>query len=132
MRVWWRRTMRPTGGEAIPLEPSSMRLLVAGAVGVLIWLIWLTGTLGDSHRVTMLALSAVSILGLGLVLELRRRFVAEEGALDNERRYRFLTEHSVDMIVRVDPRTQKRTYISAGCRPPFGHRHQEGAATSPG
>ncbi len=130
MRVWWRRTIRPTGGQAIPLEPSSMRLLVAGAVGVLIWLIWLTGTLGDSHRVTMLALSAVSILGLGLVLELRRRFVAEELALDNERRYRFLTEHSFDMIVRFDPRTQKRTYISAGCRRLYGYEPEEALAIS--
>src|SRR5260370_19228137 len=122
MRVWWRRTIRPTGGQAVPLEPSSMRLLVAGAVGVLIWLIWLTGTLGDSHRVTMLALSAVSILGLGLVLELRRRFVAQELSLDNQCRYRFLTEHSFDMIVRFDPRTQKPTYISAGGRPLFPHQ----------
>src|SRR5260370_41703208 len=103
-----------------------MRVLVAGSVGVLTWLIWLTGTLGDSHRVTMLALSAVSILGLGLVLELRRRFVAAEIALDNERRYRFLTEHSFDMIVPFDPRTQKRTYISAGARPPHGYEPPQG------
>src|SRR5260370_11559154 len=103
MRVWWRRTIRPTGGEAIPLEPSSMRVLVAGSVGVLIWLIWLTGTLGDSHRVTMLALSAGSILRLGLGLELRRRFFPQERALLNERPDPLLAQHSFDTIVPVRP-----------------------------
>jgi signal transduction histidine kinase len=63
-----------------PLSPDSLRLLFSAAIGVLIWLIWLTGMLSNSrqaYHVTMLALSAVSILGLGLVLELRKRFVTE-------------------------------------------------------
>src|ERR1700704_1787959 len=62
---------------SVPLDAASFRILLCSTVGMLIWLIWLTGTLGDSRRVTLIALSAVSILGLGLVLELRRRFLAE-------------------------------------------------------
>lgn len=65
---------------ATPLTPDSLRLLFAATIGVLIWVIWLTGMLGNSrqaYQVTMLSLSAVSILGLGLVLELRKRFEAE-------------------------------------------------------
>ncbi len=79
MRLAWLNIGRPDRSLA-PLEPASIRLLVAGAIGVLICMIWLTGMMGNSHRVTMLALSGVSLLGLGLVLELRRRYVAEETA----------------------------------------------------
>ena len=81
MHVSWRRDICRTGRRAVPLDAASIRLLVAAAVGVLISVIWLTGMLGDSRRVTMLALSAVSILGLGLVLELRKRYAAEEAVL---------------------------------------------------
>src|SRR4051812_5650161 len=94
----WRSLWRSR--EMTPLASSSMRVLLAGTVGVLIWVIWLTGMLGDSRQVTMLALSAVSMLGLGLVVELRRRCAAEDSVRHQEGRYRFLSDHSSDMIVR--------------------------------
>lgn len=97
---------------------------------MLIWLIWLTGMLGNSQRVTMLALSAVSILGLGLVLELRRFCLAEQTARESERRYRFLSDQSFDMIVRFDPHTQRRTYVSPACRRLYGYEPEEARAMS--
>ncbi len=81
MQVPWRWDICRTGRRAVPLDAASFRLLVAAAVGVLIVVIWLTGMLHDLRRITMLSLSAVSILGLGLVLELRKRYAAEEAAL---------------------------------------------------
>ena len=61
-------------------------------------------------------------LGLALIAELRRCRRIEQAALANERRYRFLAEHSFDMIVRFDPRTQQRTYISPAVRRMYGYR----------
>jgi PAS domain S-box-containing protein len=86
--------------------------------------------LGDSQRVTMLALSAVSILGLGLVIELRHRCRVEKILGESEHRYRFLSDHSFDMIVRFDPRTQQRTYVSPACRRLYGYEPEEAMALS--
>src|SRR5665213_4125285 len=74
------RPVRNRDGEpsrSIAMAEASLRILLASTVGILILLIWLTGTFGNSRQVTLVALSAVSILGLGLVLELRRRFLVE-------------------------------------------------------
>ena len=125
MRVPGRWRPRHRGKRATPLDAASVRLLVAASIGVLIWMIWVTGMLGDSQRVTMLSLSAVSLLGLGLVLELRRRCVAEEMARESERRYRFLADHSFDMIVRLDPSDRRRLYVSPACRRLYGYEPEE-------
>jgi PAS domain S-box-containing protein len=130
MRVRWGWRTPGASREAVPLTSSSFRLLIAGAVGVLIWLIWATGMLGNTQRVTMLALSAVSILGLGLVIELRRVSLAEQAARESEHRYRLLADHSFDMIVRFDPRTQRRTYVSPACRHLYGYEPEEAMALS--
>ena len=79
----------------------------------------------------IVALAGVA-LGLGalLIRELRRRDRAERTALENERRYRSLAEHSFDMIVRFDPRTQKRAYVSPACRRLYGYEPEEALALS--
>src|SRR5712691_757236 len=68
----------------------------------------------------------VSVLGR----ELSRRSRAERTALESGRRYRFLAEHSFDMIVRFDPRTQRRTYISPAVRQLYGYEPEEAMAMS--
>jgi PAS domain S-box-containing protein len=97
---------------------------------VLIWLIWATGMLGRTQQVTMLALSAVSILGLGLVIQLRRICWAEQAVRESEHRYRFLSDHSFDMIVRFNPRTLRRTYVSPACRRLYGYEPDEAMSLS--
>ena len=79
----------------------------------------------------ILALSAVAtVLAIALVRELRRRGRAERVALDSERRYRLLAESSFDMIVRFDPRDQRRTYISPASRRLYGYEPHEALAMS--
>src|SRR5713101_2943472 len=79
----------------------------------------------------MLAL-AVAVAGLVSALgrELSRRSRAERTALETGRRYRFLAEHSFDMIVRFDPHTQQRTYISPAVRRLYGYEPEEAMAMS--
>jgi PAS domain S-box-containing protein len=77
------------------------------------------------------ALSLVAILlAVGNVVELRRRGRAERGARESEQRYRLLAESSFDMIVRFDPRNQRRTYISPACRRLYGYEPEEALAMS--
>jgi PAS domain S-box-containing protein len=127
MDFWWgsltRRVCRP-------LTPSSIRELLAGSVGAVIWVIWLTGMMGDTRQVTMLALSAVSILGSGLVIQLRRAFRAEQAMCESEQCYRLLSDRSFDMIVRFDPLMQRRTYVSPACRRLYGYEPEEAIALS--
>jgi PAS domain S-box-containing protein len=81
--------------------------------------------------IAIFALSATAgVLGMALVRELRRRDRAERTALESERRYRFLAEHSGDMIVRFDPRTQRRSYVSPACRRLYGYEPEEALALS--
>ena len=124
----WKR--RRVYGAASPMTPTSFRILVAISIGAIIWVIWLTGMIGDSRQVTMLALSEVSILGTGLVVLLRHSCLAEETARQSEWRYRFLSENSFDMIVRFDPRTQRRTYISPAVCRLYGYTPEEALAIS--
>jgi len=79
----------------------------------------------------MLALAA-AVAGLVSALggELSRRSRAERTALETGRRYRFLAEHSFDMIVRLDARTQQRTYVSPACRRLYGYGPEEAMAMS--
>jgi len=79
----------------------------------------------------MLALVAV-VAGLVSALgrELSRRSRAERTALETGRRYRFLAEHSFDMIVRFDPRTHQRTYVSPASRRLYGYEPEEAMAIS--
>ncbi len=53
---------------------------------------------------------------------------AERTALKNERQYRLLAEHSFDMIVRFDPRTQQRAYVSPASRRLYGYEPEEALA----
>ncbi|HVC56345.1 MAG TPA: ATP-binding protein [Stellaceae bacterium] len=81
--------------------------------------------------VAICALSVVAaIFGAAFIRELRRRDAAERTALESERRYRFLAEHSGDMIVRFDPQTQRRTYISPASRRLYGYEPEEALALS--
>src|SRR5204863_2441346 len=72
----------------------------------------------------------VVLLGLAHIAALRRRGRAEREAIDSERRYRLLAESSFDMIVRFDPRTQRRTYVSPACRRLYGYEPEEALAIS--
>ncbi len=81
--------------------------------------------------IAILALTAVATaLGATLVGELQRRDRAERAALDSERRYRVLAEHPFDMIVRFDPLTHRRTYVSPACRRLYGYEPEEALAIS--
>jgi signal transduction histidine kinase len=99
MRLSWRdRGGGARSDKAIPLTPSSFRILVATSVGVVIFVTWLSGILGDSRRVALLALSEVAILGIGLVIALRRGYQAEEAARTaNEAKSRFLATMSHEL-----------------------------------
>ena len=69
--------------------------------------------------------TALPVLGVAHLAELRRRSRAEREALESERRFRQLAESSFDMIVRFDPRDQRRTYISPACRRLYGYEPEE-------
>ena len=73
---------------------------------------------------------ALPVLGVAHIAEQRRRAQAEREAIESERRFRQLAEHSFDMIVRFDPRTQERTYISPACRRLYGYDPEEALAMS--
>ncbi|HEX2647161.1 MAG TPA: PAS domain-containing sensor histidine kinase, partial [Candidatus Dormibacteraeota bacterium] len=72
----------------------------------------------------------VSLLGTGLVVALRHACRAEEEAAESERRYRFLSDNSFDMIVVFDPTTQRRSYISPAVRRLYGYEPEEAMAMS--
>lgn len=128
MRLSSRWHIRRMGrGAGTPIW-RRVRLPAAGAIGVLIWLVWLAGMLVPSRETEMLALSGIAVLGSGLVIELRRLRRAGRKVRDNERRYRFLVDNSFDMIVRFDPETQRRTYVSPACRRLYGYEPEEAIA----
>ncbi|HVB17723.1 MAG TPA: ATP-binding protein [Stellaceae bacterium] len=88
---------------------------------------WRQKAIGIAIAVSALA-AVAGILATTLIGELRRRDRAERTALENERRYRLLAEHSGDMIVRFDPQTQRRSYISPACRQLYGYEPAEALA----
>ena len=65
----------------------------------------------------------LTIMGLTLNRELRRRALAEQGARESERRYRLLADNSSDMIVLS--RDGKRTYVSPASRRLYGYEPEE-------
>ena len=73
---------------------------------------------------------ALPVLGIAHIAEQRRRARAEREAFESERRFRQLAESSFDMIVRFDPRTQQRTYISPACHRLYGYAPEEALAMS--
>jgi PAS domain S-box-containing protein len=90
---------------------------------------WRQKTIGIALAIFALS-TVVGVLGLALAGELRRRDRAEQMTLESERRYRILAEHSGDMIVRFDPRTQRRSYVSPACRRLYGYSPDEALAMS--
>jgi PAS domain S-box-containing protein len=73
---------------------------------------------------------ALPVLGVAHIAEQRRRGRAEREAIESERRFRQLAESSFDMIVRFDPRTQQRTYVSPASRRLYGYEPEEALAMS--
>ena len=69
-------------------------------------------------------------VGIGAARRVASLSRIEQTALASERRYRFLAEHSFDMIVRFDPRTQQRLYISPAVRRMYGYEPQEALTMS--
>ena len=99
--------------------------------GVMVALVWAASVAWPAAGAGMPLLSVlVAGLGLALLAELRRCQRIEQAALASERRYRFLAEHSFDMIVRFDPRTQQRLYISPAVRRMYGYEPQEALTMS--
>jgi two-component system, sensor histidine kinase and response regulator len=70
-------------------------------------------------------LGLASWLTIALIRELRRRSAAERNARDSERRFRLMTEHSSDMLVRSRPGDQRRLYVSPACRQIYGYEPEE-------
>jgi len=73
---------------------------------------------------------ALPVLGVAHIAEQRRRGRAEREAIESERRFRQLAESSFDMIVRFDPRTQQRFYVSPAARRLYGYEPEEALAMS--
>ncbi|HEV8679988.1 MAG TPA: ATP-binding protein [Stellaceae bacterium] len=104
-------------------------VLVVGRATETVFAPWRQKAIGIA--IIIVALSAMAaVMGAALVRELHRRDRAERTALENERRYRLLAEQSFDMIVRFDPRTQQRAYVSPGCRRLYGYEPEEALALS--
>jgi PAS domain S-box-containing protein len=101
MRLWRQRhTRRPRGAAAAATAATTALLSVR-------WIRPLVGAL------------------------LRRRGTAEPAAgADDERQFRFLAEHAFDMLVRLEPDTQRRKYVSPGCRRLYGYEPEEALALS--
>jgi len=75
-------------------------------------------------------LAVIAVLGLAAIAELRQRGHIERAALESGRQYRLLAEHSADMIVRFDPISQRRTYVSPACQHLYGYEPAEAMAIS--
>ncbi len=76
--------------------------------------------------VLVLVATFVILAGLGVLFssELRRRFHAESEMRDREAQLRLLTDHSTDVIIRLDE-TLTRRYVSPACRALVGYRPGE-------
>jgi PAS domain S-box-containing protein len=70
----------------------------------------------------------IAILSVAMLREFQRRARAEQVAEESLRRYDRLADHSFDMIVSFDPRTQQRTYVSPSCRRLYGYEPEEALA----
>src|SRR5207237_8596831 len=75
--------------------------------------------------VILVLCTALPVLGVAHIAESRRRGRAEREALESERRFRQLAESSFDMIVRFEPRTRQRSYISPAVRRRYGYEPDE-------
>jgi len=73
---------------------------------------------------------ALPVLGVAHIAEQRRRGRAEREAIESERRFRQLAESSFDMIVRFDPHTQQRFYVSPASRRLYGYEPEEALVIS--
>src|SRR5438046_8597060 len=80
--------------------------------------------------VILVLCTALPVLGVAQIAEQRRRGRAEREAIESERRFRQLAESSFDMIVRFDPGTQRRTYVSPASRRLYGYEPEEALAIS--
>src|SRR5205809_3068242 len=75
--------------------------------------------------VILVLCTALPVLGVAHIAESRRRSRAEREALESERRFRQLAASSFGMIVRFEPRTPQRTYISPAVRRLYGYEPDE-------
>src|SRR5437667_10026665 len=75
--------------------------------------------------VILVLCTALPVLSVAHIAESRRRGRAEREALESERRFRQPAESSFEMIVRFEPRTQQRTYISPAVRRLYGYGPEE-------
>src|SRR5258708_3030016 len=129
MRCWDRRRARPLCPDAIskesvrlPIGLTGAALAVVAALSLMTWIFW-------DQRVGAAVVGptgVIAVLGFVLVAELRWR--AERVASNTVRLYHLLADHSSDMIVSFDPRTQQRTYVSPSCRRLYGYEPEEAMA----
>jgi PAS domain S-box-containing protein len=73
--------------------------------------------------------SLAGALGWRLLVELRRRGIAERTARDSESRYRLLADHSTDLILRVSLGGERR-YASPSSRTIYGFAPEEMLGTN--
>jgi two-component system, cell cycle sensor histidine kinase DivJ len=123
---WFRRDQAPPAALVSRLSVASTASVLFLAFLLSSWMLW------HADRAAAMLMAAV-MAGFGAVLisELRRRGQAERTAIESERRYRFLTEHSFDMIMRFDPRNLRPTYVSPACRRLYGYEPDEAMALPP-
>lgn len=138
MRLGWGALSLTSRRETAPEARHYALLLPCAGVAIVLWATALAAQSAkfDLTRISaqpvaagvILASLIVAGLGFAFIIGLQRCHRAEQAARDSERRYRFLAEHSSDMIVRFDPRTQRRTYISPACRRLYGYEPGEALA----
>jgi PAS domain S-box-containing protein len=133
---------RWAGRRAIPSPPNTMpgrspgfrwggALVLPIVLLPITWVLWNAGIAATVVGPTaVLVVLGFVVLGFAHVVELCRRGRAEVMARASMRRYHLLAEHSADMIVSFDPRTQQRTYVSPSCRRLYGYEPEEAMAMS--
>src|SRR5258708_3819870 len=108
MRCWHK--LRPDAlwkdGARSPAPLTGAAFVVAAAVLLVTWVFWDA----PAGAAVVGATGVVAVLGFAFLTE--RLWRTERIARNTARLYRLLAEHSSDMIVSFDPRTQQRTYIS--------------------
>ena len=129
MQCGHRRRMRSLRPDAVwkdsvrlPVALTGAAFVIAITFSLVTWVAW-DACVGAA---VVGATGVVAVLVFAFIAALRRR--DERLARNTARLYHLLAEHSSDMIVSFDPRTQQRTYVSPACRRLYGYEPEEAMA----